>query len=154
MVARRAVLLFSLGLPSCATTSGREWLEAPIEPRAPASHAESALTVTDESVEARPRLRHTVTLGETYVAAPQATAPAAGPAVQVNVTNNIPIVVNHPIGYGYGYGYGYGAARGYGSARGAGASFSGAPVRATPSMPTKVGGDFPPPPDYGPRALR
>lgn len=152
MTAQRALLLFGLGLPSCATTSGREWLEAPLEPRAPSSHAGPAFTVAEEAVEARPRLRHTVTLGESYAAVPQATAAAAGPAVQVNVTNNIPVIVHHPIGYGYGYGYGYGA-RGYGVAPGS-ARFVGAPLKATPSMPTKVGGDFPPPPDHGPRALR
>lgn len=151
MMAWRFVLLLGLGLPSCATTSGREWLEAPIEPRAPSTQSEGAFTVADESLEARPRLRQTVTLGESYAPPPQAAVAVAGPAVQVNVNNTQ--IVNHPIGYGgYGYGYGYGA--GYGYARGYGASVVGTPVRAAPSMPTKVGGDFPPPPDYGPRALR
>jgi len=152
MNARLSLLLFGLGLPSCATTSGREWLEAPIEPRAPAAQDQNAFSVTDDSREARPRLRQTVTLGETYVAAPDPAVPAAGPTVQVNVTNNIPIVVSHPIGYGYGYGYGYVSSYGY--TRGNAAAVVGAPVRATPAMPQKVGGDFPAPPDYGPRALR
>lgn len=129
--------------------SGREWLEAPIEPRTPSASAGGDFAVGDAAVEARPRLRHTVTLGESYVSAPQQVAASAGPAVQVNVTNQV--VVNHPAGYGYGYGYlpsGYGYAGGYGSRA------AGAPLRATPSMPQKVGGDFPAPPDYGPRALR
>lgn len=149
MSARWAVLLLAASLPSCATTSGRDWLEAPIEPRTSFTQRAAALTVVDETPEARPRLRHTVTLGESYVAAPEGTAPAtAGSAVQVNVTNNIPIVVNQPAGYGYGYGFAPGYT--YRAERGA----SGPPVRATPSMPTKVGGDFPSPPDYGPRALK
>jgi hypothetical protein len=154
MNARRGLLLWlGVGLSSCATTSGREWLEAPIEPRAVAAQDATAVLVTDDNVESRPRLRRTVTLGESYVAAPDPAAPVVGPAVQVNVTNNIPIVVNHPIGYGYSYGYGYASGYGYGYARSHAASV-GAPVRATPSMPQQVGGDFPPPPDYGPRALR
>jgi hypothetical protein len=157
MSARWAVLLLAGSLPSCAATSGREWLEAPIEPRTSFPPRAAAFAVVDETAEARPRLRHTVTLGESYVAAPQTSSPlVAGPAVQVNVTNNIPIVVNQPAGYGYGYGYGYGFAPAYTyrAGRGNAAGVAAPPVRATPGMPMKVGGDFPPPPDFGPRALK
>jgi len=157
MKARCASLLLILSSSGCASTSGREWLEAPIEPRASALPSEHPITAPDAAVAAvdsRPRLQHTVTLGETYEI--EQTAPAAaGPAVQVNVTAHIPVVVASPVGYGYGYAYGYAPSYGYGAARGyARVSAAGAPVRSTPSAPQKVDGDFPAPPDYGPRALR
>lgn len=65
--------------------------------------------------------------------------------MQVNVHTHVPVTVNNLGGYGYGYSYGYYPA------------FSGSRsvvTRPAPSMPTKVGGDFPAPPDYGPRALK
>jgi hypothetical protein len=153
MNARRALLVCVVSLPSCAATSGRAWLEAPLDPQA----ASSAAMATDwaaheEPTEARPRLRHTVTLGESYEVA-GAARPVGSPQLQVNITNQI---INHPNGYaGYGYGYaGYGF--GYAGYARSGTNWrgSGAPVRATPSVPQKVGGDFPAPPDYGPRAFR
>jgi hypothetical protein len=145
----RVLLLLGLSLPGCATTSGREWLDAPIEPRAALSASHADFTPPEPPPESRPRLRQTVTLGESYeVKSSPSRAVASGPAVQVNVHNHIPVVVNNPIGYGYGYGYGYGA-YGYGAGGGR------APTRATTrSVDTKVGADFPPVPDYGPRALR
>jgi len=146
------LLLLCLALPGCATTSGRDWLDAPLEPHATVSAQTSvAPTVVEEPSEARPRLRHTVTLGESFEPPPEAPMVAAGgPSVQVNVST--PVYVSTPAyGYGYGYGYGYSSR---GAAYGDGGRVSNAPVRATPSAPTKVGGDFPAPPDYGPRALR
>jgi hypothetical protein len=84
-----------------------------------------------------------VTLGESYaVNEPVSAGPAGTPPVQVNVTTHVPVVVNNYAGYGYGY---------YSS------TFSGpatTPIRATRSTETKVGADFPAPPDYGPRALK
>lgn len=95
--------------------------------------------------ESRPRLSHTVTLGETYVTEATRAAPHGGPAVQVNVHTQVPVVINNYSGYGYGgYGYGYGSV----------APSRATPARATSGAPTKVGGDFPAPPDYGPRALK
>ena len=140
--------MLGLALPGCATTSGRDWLDAPIEPRAAVSaQADVASTTVEEPIEARPRLRHTVTLGEVFEPPPQALLVAAGgPSVQVNVST--PVYVSTPA---YGYGYGYTTRS---SAYGYGGRVSGAPVRSAPSAPTKVGGDFPAPPDYGPRALR
>jgi hypothetical protein len=153
MQARLVPLLLVVVTPGCATTSGREWLDAPLDARAASAPAEPPLRLNEETIEARPRLRHTVTLGEAYVAAPTASAAASGPGVQVNVTTQIPVIVKHPAVFGYGYGYGYGPTQNYGSARGFGSS-AGVPVRGASAMPTKVGGDFPAPPDYGPRALR
>lgn len=156
MSARSVLLLLagsltSCAATSCAATSGREWLEAPIDPAASSAQRAAAVSVEGEAAEARPRLRHTVTLGETYVALPDASVSGAGASgVQVNVTNNI--VVNQPSGSGYGYGYGPGYAYHYG--RGSAAGVSAAPIRATSGMPTTVGGDFPAPPDYGPRQLK
>jgi len=93
--------------------------------------------------EARPRLSHTVTLGETYASA---LAPPVGvaPTTQVNVTTHVPVTINN---WGYGYGYGYG---GVTASR---ASVVTVPVRAATSD-QKVGADFPKVPDYGPRALK
>ena len=135
-------MALGLALSSCASTSGQEWLNSPIDQR-----AESAtVTAMDPAVapEARPRLSHTVTLGESYEVAQDAPAAVgAAPSVQVNV--HTPVVINNYAGYGYG-GYGY-----YPSAYG---SASSAPVRATRSADVKVGADFPAPPSYGPRALK
>ena len=132
---------------SCATTSGREWLETPVEPRAPVVAPRADFASSEEPTTARPRLRHTVTLGESYEAASEPAPPGAPPAVQVTVNNQIPVVISHPVGYGYGYGY----VPAYSYARAPAAAPA---ARSTPSAPQKVGGDFPAPPDYGPRALR
>jgi hypothetical protein len=139
----RALLALSLALPSCASTSGHEWLNSPIEQRSETWSASSAQT--DSVGEARPRLSHTVTLGESYAAelGPGVAPPIGGPAVQVNVST--PVIVNNYAGYGYGYGY-------YPNATSAGLVST--PVRTTRSAEQKVGADFPAPPDYGPRALK
>ena len=112
------------------------------------------LEIRPAEIESRPRLSHTVTLGETYVSEPAPAAPSGSPPVQVNVHTQVPIVINNYGGYGYGYGYGghgYGyGGRGYGRA----ATPRATPARTTSAAPIKVGGDFPPPRDYGPRALR
>jgi hypothetical protein len=145
MTALRALMALSLALSSCASTSGHDWLNSPIEQRAepPVVRAEQIETVA----ESRPRLSHTVTLGESYAteATPDAAyALAGGAAVQVNVHTQVPVIINNMGGYGFGYGYPY--------AYGAG-SFA-APVRTTRTAPPKVGADFPVPPDYGPPALK
>ena len=143
MTELRALLVVSLACAGCATTSGREWLSSPLD-----EHAElqaEVLQAPPAESEPRPRLSHIVTLGETYVAEATPAAVSGGPPVQVNVHTQVPIVINNYGGYGYGYGgYGYGAA----------APSRATPARTTSAAPTKVGGDFPAPPDYGPRALR
>jgi hypothetical protein len=143
----RALLPLSVALASCASTSGHEWLNSPIEQRGEAWSTSSAQV--DNVAEARPRLSHTITLGESYVAEPTPGAPpVGGPAVQVNVST--PVIVNNYAGYGYGYGYGVG----YGYAPPLGAGLGSTPVRAARAPESKVGADFPAPPSYGPRALR
>lgn len=148
---RLSAVTLGVLLPSCAATSGREWLQAPIEPRALTVDAGAPAPVAESELEARPRLRHTVTLGESYEAVRSVPA-SDGPAVQVNVTNHVPVVVYQPVptyGYGYGYGPAYGYSRGH-----QGRVVVGAPVKAAPSTPQKVGGDWPAIPDYGPRWMR
>lgn len=141
----------------------------------------TSLTWADEPVERpRPRLSHTVTLGQDDgVYATPATVPddARDPSV---VINNV-IVVNPPGygAYGYGaYGYGYGG-YGYGdygrashgvsygrTVRGATTSegawpsgraprgWEGAQRTAPPGKTPGVGGNWSPPPSYGPATLR
>lgn len=95
---------------------------------------------------ARPRLSHTVTLGETYATAPEPLSgvAASGAPIQVHVQTQVPVVVNNWGGYGYGYGYTSGVGR------------VSAPVRAAraSSASQQVGTDFPAVPDYGPPAMR
>ncbi|RYZ09859.1 MAG: hypothetical protein EOO73_02975 [Myxococcales bacterium] len=141
----RALAVLPLLLSGCAATSGREWLNSPIEERAHPSAVD--VMKTELPADSRPRLSHTVTLGESYAALPprsSGTGASAAP-VQVNVQTQVPVVVNnYGGGYGYGYGYGYGA--GYV-----------APARASRSNAAasqKVGADFPAVPDYGPPAMR
>lgn len=142
----RAACLLTLALSGCATTSNSEWLSSPLDP---ALHSvETARVASEPAPEARPRLSHTVTLGESYVDAPSASAGlpgAAPPPVQVNVHTQVPVIVNNYAGYGYGYGsYGY-----VSSPRSSVSS-----ARASSGPPTQVGGNFPAVPDYGPRAMK
>lgn len=145
-----AIALWAVLLSGCATTSGREWLNSPIEERGHPSGAQ--VVAMEEPIEARPRLRKTVTLGETYAVAPQRSAgaaPSGAPSVQVNVQT--PVTVNNyggGYGYGgYGYGYNYRTGYGYGTRTTVGATRSSAPSQ-------KVGADWPAIPSYGPPAMR
>jgi len=138
------LLALGVALSGCASTSGHEWLDSPVEQRAEAwAVSAPPPQAADES---RPRLSHTVTLGESYAAEPVYGDPAAPAPVQVNVST--PVIINNYGGYGVGYGYGFGSPYGYAGGRVA------SPVRAARSAAPKVGADFPAPPDYGPRALR
>lgn len=132
--------MLSLALASCAT-SGREWVDSPIEVQQASAVSEAG--PMDAPSEARPRLSHIVTLGESYSTYPVATRPAA-PGVQVNVTT--PVVINNHYG-GYGYGYSYAVPYNSGAA-------VLTPPRVSQPASQKVGADFPVIPDYGPRALR
>lgn len=117
---------------------------------------------------ARPRLSQTITLGQVDYSpaapAPPATAPPSG--VNVTVNNNIvnPPVVYGGYGYGAGYGYGYG---GSGAHRGSGFDRSGGPSQAwrgsgwegaqrtaAPGQTPAVGGNWAPPPSYGPAQMK
>lgn len=147
----RAACLLGFSLLGCASTSGRAWIDSRIEERTAPSTLE--LAQTEPVSEARPRLNHTVTLGESYASSPAVAATPAGapgaPPVQVNVQTHVPVTVNHYGGYGYGYGYGYGAARTStptsSAVRSSGSSTS-------TSQP--VGTNWPAIPDYGPKAMR
>ena len=148
----RVLLMVGLMSAGCATTNEHHWLSSPIATH-PDLHPGVAQAPTAATAP-RPRLSHTVTLGETYVGEAKPAVSSGSPPVQVNVHTQVPIVVNNYGGYGYGYGhgghgYGYG---GYGYGRAAAPRATGS--RTTNAAPIKVGGDFPPPPDYGPRALR
>lgn len=145
MAGLRALLVISLACAGCATTSGHDWLSSPIEQRAELGAPE--LEAPPVEVESRPRLSHTITLGESFVSETAPAAASGGTPVQVNVHTQVPIVINNYGGYGYGYGYG---GFGYGRA----ATPRATPTRTSSAAPSKVGGDFPAPPDYGPRALR
>ena len=80
------LILLSLALSSCAATSGREWLASPIDER---SEPSVASVVETHAVEApRPRLSHTVTLGESYATSNRTvgvTAAGGASPLQVNV---------------------------------------------------------------------
>jgi hypothetical protein len=140
-----ALLLLGLASLGCASTSGQDWLSTPLD--AQTLLAPDRVDTSEAVVEARPRLAHTVTLGESYESAAVSPGVAGPPPVQVNVNTQVPVIINNWGGYGYGYGaYGYGSY---------GAHSVSAPVRTTTrSTATKVGADFPAPPDYGPRALK
>ncbi|HEX2876912.1 MAG TPA: hypothetical protein VHP33_36920 [Polyangiaceae bacterium] len=140
MTELRALLVVSLACAGCATTGGHDWLSSPVEERA--ELRAEVLEAPPSPSESRPRLSQTVTLGETYGTGATPAASSGGPAMQVNVHTQVPVVINNYSGYGYGYGYG------------SVAPVRAAPARATSGAPTKVGGDFPAPPDYGPRALK
>ena len=143
MTGLRALLVLGLAQAGCAATSGQEWLNAPVEPRA--ALLPPSVETTEATAEAPQRLNHTVTLGESYAAYPAHAASAPGaPAVQVNV----PVVINNYAGYGYAYGH-----IPYGSSS-YGARSIVAPIRATSGASQKVGADFPAVPDYGPRAMK
>lgn len=142
--------MLSLSLAGCASTSGNEWLSSPVEAQ---PRVFETTEVAGEATPApRPRLSHTVTLGESYADSTRSVAAAPGAApLQVNV--HTPVTVNNYAGYGYGgYGYNYGSYGAYGY--GITARSSSASVHVSGGTPTQVGGDFPAPPDFGPRAYK
>ena len=149
MIERMAWLPLAFGLVACAATSGQDWLSSPLDAQAQPSLA-SVETLDAPSSDSRPRLAHTVTLGESYESAARSPGTAPPAAVQVNVSTQVPVIINNWGGYGYGTsgygGYGYGS---YGAR-----SISGAARTTTRAASPQVGADFPPPPDYGPRALK
>lgn len=122
--------------------------------------------------EPRQRLTRTITLGQTDAYGPMPAGAAAagqsGPLVVNNVTvvhQQAPVVYG---GWGYGgYGYGgqgYGGERGVASGGGAGGTsrgaassgdgWGGAQTTAAPGRTPSLGGNWAPPPSYGPRTMR
>jgi hypothetical protein len=125
----------------CVATSGQDWLSSPIDAAPPESIA-SATPVIDTPA-TRPRLRETVTLGESYVVATRdayGSPPAGAAAVQVNVSTYVPVTNNYYGGYG-GLGYVY-----------ANDTVGERPNAIHPSQPAPLqpGQSFAPPPSYGP----
>ncbi len=128
-----------------------------------------------EAPRARPRLTQTITLGQsngeaTYSAAPAPAAPGQGGSTNNVVVNNHVIVQQAPPVYyggyggygGYGYGYGYGSSGRGGHVRSGGSSstmwgssgFEGARRTAAPGQTPAVGGNWAPPPSYGPAPMK
>jgi hypothetical protein len=121
----------------CATTSGQDWLNSPVDPPASPVAKNELYVSADSAVQSRPRLRHTVTLGESYVSsisgAPAGANPS-GDSLHVSVRTLVPVTVNNYTAYGWADRYD-------------------APRAVTPaprSAPLQPGQDFPSPPSYGP----
>lgn len=165
---RAAAVLFALLGSACAHA-------APPPPAAPAPDDREVVAVAepapvlgplDEDVAPRApqRLSRTITLGQTEYA-PMPTPGAAQAATAPIVVNNNVTVVNQPPpiygsrGYGYGSRFGstpitrgerVGSAPSMWSHDGWGGAQRTAPPGRTPG----VGGNWAPPPSYGPRAMR
>lgn len=138
----------------------------------------SAEYIAPAAPEARPRLSRTITLGQgadsAYSAPSQAPAPGTAGGTPVVVNNTVVVQNGGYVGYpSYGYGYGYGGygAGGYrlgsgGRTDGRGASRAGGPSTwsttgwegarrtAAPGQTPVIGGNWSPPPSYGPAQMK
>lgn len=141
--------------------------DAPIPALSPPTAEELSLRGEEQGA-SRPRLSRTLRLGvdESVYASPAAVAPAhGGGGVTVIVNNNISqhqqtVVSTGGFGRG-GYGYGtalspHGTAGGYTGSRSFGTSPGASPLPQpqAPSSVPRVGGDWSPPRNYGPPAMR
>lgn len=161
------------GLAACSPPS-----ESPPARALPYEHEARAYEgeARSEKPVVRPRLSQTVTLGqgqqEAYQPSPDP-AVVAPPSSNVIINNNVTVLGAPPVyGYGgYGYGYGYGG-WGYGWGSGArdarvGSSprnggsqpwgstgWEGAQRTAPPGQTPGVGGNWSPPPSYGPSQMK
>ncbi len=157
----RALLVVATLLPACAAS-----------PRAPASATAAAATpiapdddwsVAAAPPPARPRLAHTITLGESWGTGPQGAPSGGGPwagGPTIVIQNQVSVVNHAPTYVG---GYGWGAATGpssrapgttgaQGSAPGGSTGWEGAEGRpAAPGHTPNVGGNWSTVPSYGPR---
>lgn len=116
----------------------------------------------------RPRLSQTITLGqEDYVPLPSAPqSNGNGNGVNVTVNNNINVAPSPPVYYGGYYGGGYYGGGGYGRRGGdgranvgaapawRGSGWEGAQRTAAPGQTPAVGGNWSPPPSYGPKQMK
>lgn len=130
-----------------------------------AAVSESSSTGLEAELLTRPRLSKTVTLGEGnrdpvyYAGAAQRGASSgAGFGTNVNIVNSFNTSTQTSNYYG---GYGYGAYGTYGSryaVAGSNQAFRGDVSRTTPTRTSSgtppVAGDWPSPPNYGPRTMR
>lgn len=163
-------------LAACAHT--REEVNAAVvtpEPPPP-SAAQAEPEVVEPAPASRPRLSRTITLGQgtEWQYTPAAAVPpkeaAAAPSQSVVVNNNIVVQGGAPGYYGYGGFYG---SRGYGrpttfynsdgfrggrprggSPAWGAAGWEGARRTAAPGQTPGVGGNWSPPPSYGPAQMR
>ena len=117
------------------------------------SMAPPPATYATEAPQGRPRLSKTITLGEEDHSPSAPPPPAGGPGNGVNVTVNNNVNVTPPVVYGgYGYGgYSYGGSH-VPAWRGSG--WEGAQRTAAPGQTPAVGGNWSPPPSYGPRQMK
>jgi hypothetical protein len=123
-------LLLGACLEGCAATSSQEFLSTPLDEQTPLLQA----TRAESAPAARPRLEHTITLGETdasYVPPPAAADAGSGANVQVQVQTNVPVTINT-----------------YGSYPGDVVAPRALP--AQPSTTLEPGQNFPAPASYGP----
>ncbi|MBX3222216.1 MAG: hypothetical protein KF795_16985 [Labilithrix sp.] len=164
-----------------ACTHTREEVRAPAVTADDAATAieADAIALDDTPIEAapqrRPRLSQTITLGQgaEQPYTPTAPPPPAGAPSQNVVVNNNVVVQQAPgfYGYGYGFGGGFGGFGGFGrtttsftgdghsgGGRGTpqwGASgWEGARRTAAPGQTPGIGGNWSPPPSYGPAPMR
>lgn len=147
----RLLASLAISLAGCGAAAGHGWVDDPRGGHPPVTSASqaqpvSALGTTEGALQgaARPRLNHTVTLGEIEVAAadPTAGAPSRGGAGNPSVTINNYNVVNLATPAGYGY-----AALGYGPAS---PSFSAGSAAHSSSAAVTPGQSWPVIADHGP----
>jgi hypothetical protein len=139
------VVVLGLSLIGCASTSGSDWVDSPVD--AQSMPAALELASGEPAADVRPRLRHTVTLGHTYAGTPAAHTDTRGASIVPSVHVNVPVTVNNYAGYSYGYGVGYVT-----STSRATLPASRLSTRSSASQP--VGADWPAVPDHGPKAMR
>ena len=175
----RLSVLLALGIPALVGCAHEEDMKMAASPPPFEETQQAPLTYHEPQPSERatpPRLSHTVTLGQQDDYAP---LPPPGQQGQqggnVIVNNNINVT---PSGYGgYGYGGYYGGYGGYGYSRGGygrstgadGRSFTTAPAprsawapsgwegaqrTAAPGQTPGVGGNYSPPPSYGPQQMK
>jgi hypothetical protein len=175
LTSRLAFFASAIVLPACAHT--RE------DVHTTTMTAEPALATIDREIDAvdeappvepapsarRPRLSQTITLGQgtdqPYTPSPPPPIPGAGPTQNV-VVNNTVVVQGAPGYYGYG---GYGRPSTFYSSDGRGAfrgtsgrgipawgssGWEGARRTAAPGQTPGVGGNWSPPPSYGPAQMK
>jgi len=165
-IPRLVALLLACSLVGCAPSAAPppRLVEPTVTTTTSANAAEPEVLV-DAAPAARPRLSQTVTLGQGEV---EAVTPSAPPTQAQSQSQSQSVIVNNTVvvpqyygGYGGYGGYGYG---GYGgierggrssSRSGWGASgWEGAGRTAAPGRTPAVGGNWSPPPSYGPAQMK
>lgn len=127
------LLALSLAPVGCSTTSGQDWVNSPLEVAAPPPL--EVTVATESTVAPRPRLQHSVTLGESYTgSSPALAAPGEATGVQVNVHTHVPVTINNYGSYGYAV-----------------VDDTTPRARTTRSAPLQPGQDFPSLPNHGPQ---